>query len=167
MAGYRFTSTTALLLVVLAAVGLDRAIDADAFGGRALVVGALLAVTAVGNVALSGRIATSGLPGAVTVDNVELRSDQMAAFDRTDLRILDSAGLADMQIAHGWGDLTGRWQYAFEERRPLLVHTHGAWSRASALASLASHAPPPPRPMLDERPQCRQVLDQRAQLAGG
>lgn len=131
MAGYRFTSTTALLLVVLAAVGLDRAIDADAFGGRApVVVGALLAVTAVGNVALSGRIATSGLPGAVTVDHVELRSDRMAALartlgladplvmlpdigaalDRTDLRILDSAGLADMQIAHGWGDLTGRWQ---------------------------------------------------------
>lgn len=158
MVGYRFASTTALLLVVLAAVGIDTARSSDAFRGRAAVaLTALLVVAGVANLAIGAGIATSGLAGAVTVANVEARSDRMAALgvelglddplvmlpdigaalERTDLRILDSAGLADVQIAHSWSDTDARWQYAFEERRPALVHTHASWSRAWAIAEPA------------------------------
>lgn len=120
MPGYRFASNTAILLVVLAAVGVDVARSSDVFRGRsAIALTTLLVVAGVANLGISGDIASSGLPGAVTVEVVEGWSGRMAdhatelgladplvmvpdigaALDRTDLRVLDSAGLADVQIA--------------------------------------------------------------------
>jgi hypothetical protein len=158
MPGYRFASNTAILLVVLAAVGVDVARSSDVFRGRsAIALTTLLVVAGVANLGISGDIASSGLPGAVTVEVVEGWSGRMAdhatelgladplvmvpdigaALDRTDLRVLDSAGLADVQIAHSWADIEARRRYAFEERRPELFHTHASWSPSWGVASPA------------------------------
>jgi hypothetical protein len=72
--------------------------------------------------------ARAGLAGASL-----LTPDVGGAAYGSDLRIIDLAGLADRHIARHRYDPEGFRRYVFEERRPAFIHTHGFWSKISAI----------------------------------
>jgi hypothetical protein len=62
-----------------------------------------------------------------------LTPDVGGAAYGSDLRIIDLAGLADRHIARHRYQPEAFRRYVFEERRPTFIHTHGFWSKVSAV----------------------------------
>jgi hypothetical protein len=159
MPDFRFYAPVVPFLVVLAAIGVAALLDGGALrrlspavrrvGGLALL---LVPLGASAIVAVHAR--ADDYPGQVTRELVRssfaplvadahrlglhdplvMLPDAGATVYDDDLRVLDSAGLLDYQVARALDDPEALQTYAFEEQRPELVSTHGVFTQAWRLS---------------------------------
>jgi hypothetical protein len=149
MTDARFYSTFAILSMPLVQIGAHRVLDGS--GGlrqpsrRILVAASLVVFVAV---SVQATHALGGGGGLVTTDGIAARYS--ATYDDIDrlglidpqvvlpdvgdpvfnhgVRVLDSAGLLDAEVAHSNGSPLRMRSYVFDEQRPELFDTHGVFS---------------------------------------
>jgi hypothetical protein len=170
MAQNRFWSAFALLVVPLAAVGVAEVASHGLRSATRLAGGAVIVFVVV-NLVLGVQIAARDHEEMVTTDDVAaayapiladgdrvglldplLMVPDVGAMLAADVRVLDSAGLVDAQVAGAEWAVSRLHTYAFGERRPELAHTHGTWTLRWGLddATLAAAGYVPIRIAVDD-----------------